>query len=297
MREGKNRAYLELHIAVFLFGFTAILGAMLSLPAFMIVWWRVLFASLSLLFLIQFGRKLHLIPKRKIVIYLGIGILVGLHWLCFFGSIKYANASVALVCMATASLFTSFIEPLVFKTRIKPLEVGLGLVVIPAMALIVNHLEVSMRLGFWIGLMASFLASSFAVLNKKYIDDADPLSITFLELSSAWVFLSMLLPFYHNRFPEVNYMPVGWDWLYISILVLLCTTLAYVLALKSLQHLSAFASNLTINLEPVYGIILAIIILNENKELNPQFYWGVFIILLSVALYPYLINKFYPSQT
>lgn len=294
---GKKRAYLELHLAVFLFGFTAILGALLSLPAFMIVWWRVLFASISLFCLIQFGKNLKFIPKSKVVIYLGIGVLVGLHWLCFFGSIKYANASVALICMATASLFTSFIEPLVLRTRIKPVEVALGLVVIPAMGLIVNHLEVDMQLGFWIGLMAAFLASSFAVLNKKYIDDADPLSITFLELTSAWLFLSALLPFYYTKYPDVEYIPQGYDWIYLAILVLLCTTLAYVLALKSLQHLSAFASNLTINLEPVYGIVLAIVLLNENQELSVHFYWGVLIIFLSVGIYPFLVNKFYPSQS
>lgn len=261
----------------------------------MIVWWRVLFASISLLFLIQFGRNLKKIKRINIIRYLGIGVLVAIHWLCFYGSIKYANASVALVCMATASLFTSFLEPLITRSRIQFMEIGIGFIIIPAMILIVNNLDVSMHTGVWMGLAAAFLAAFFAVLNKKYIDGADPLSITFLELFSAWVFLSLLLPGY-LYYEDVPFLPQGLDWLYMAILVLLCTTLAYVLALRSLQHISAFASNLVINLEPVYGIVLAIVILKENKELSVNFYWGVAIIVLSVILYPMLKSKLNPKE-
>ena len=285
-----KRAYLELHIAVFLFGFTAILGDLIQLSALQIVWWRVLITAISLLFFIRFGKNLPNIPRKRILQYMGIGCIVALHWLCFYGAIKFANASIALVAMATSSTFTSFIEPFVLKARFKWYELILGLLVIPGMVLIVNGTELDMRLGLWVGLAAAFLASLFSILNKKLIQHSDPLQITFLEIGSAWLFLTLLLPFYLLRADWA--IPGMWDWVYLIILALLCTTLAYVLALKSLKHISAFASNLVVNLEPVYGIILAWILLNEHEELTPAFYMGGIVILAVVFTYPLLRKKF-----
>jgi len=237
-----KRAYLELHIAVILYGFTAILGNLINLTAFMIVWWRVLLASISFLFLIKVLDKLRSLPNKVIVRFALIGVLVALHWVCFYGSIKYANSSVALVCMATTSFFTSLIEPVITRSKFDPLQIGSGLMIIPGMFLIVNNLEVGMLFGVWVGLMAAFLAALFATFNKKYIKDSDPNTISFIELGSAWIF-------------------------------------------------SAFASNLVINLEPVYGIILAIFILKEHKDLNPNFYLGVGIIIMVVFIYPFLSKR------
>ncbi len=281
-----KKAYLQLHLAVFLFGFTAILGDLISLSAVVLVWWRVLITSISLLFLIQFGKALLKIPRKLILQYMGIGVLVAIHWITFFGSIKYSNASICLVCMATASFFTAFLEPLIFRQKVKTYEILLGLMVIPGMMLIVNSIQTDMMLGVWIGLISAFLAALFATLNKKLVDKAEPFSITFLELGSACLFISCCLPFYFSANPELAFLPVGMDWLYLLILALLCTTLAYILALVALKHLSAFASNLTVNLEPVYGIILAWLILNENEELNVGFYLGCGMILLAVFSYP-----------
>ncbi len=288
----RHRAYLELHIAVLLFGITAILGDLISLPAIVLVWWRVLITSISLLFLIQMGRQLRQLPVALIGQYMAIGVLVGLHWITFFGAVKYANASVCLVCMATTSLFTALLEPLLLRQKIRFYEILLGLLIIPGMVLIVNSLDFSMLYGVGMGLISALLASLFAILNKKLVDRADPMSITFLELSSAWLFICLLLPFYYQQNPEAAFWPQSLDWGYLLILALLCTTLAYLLALRALKHLSAFASNLTINLEPVYGITLAIFILQENKELSPHFYWGCLIILLTVFGYPFLKSKF-----
>ncbi|MEL6636555.1 MAG: EamA family transporter [Bacteroidota bacterium] len=287
-----HRAYLELHFAVFLFGFTAILGDLISLAATTLVWWRVLLTSISLLFLIRGGRQLGALPRSLILQYMGIGVLVGLHWITFFGAIKYSNASVCLVCMATTSFFTALLEPLLLRQPTRAYEILLGLLIIPGMALIVRSLDWSMLTGVGLGLLSALLASLFAILNKKLVDRADPLSITFLELSSAWLFISFLLPLLYYQNPDLPFWPRDWDWGYLLILALLCTTLAYVLALRSLQHLSAFAANLTVNLEPVYGIVLAIFLLQDNKELNPNFYGGGLIILIAVFSYPLLKSRF-----
>lgn len=285
-----TKAYLELHIAVLLFGFTAILGDLINLPAISIVWWRVLITSFSIIFLIKVSKIFRELPKDKILKFMGIGVLVGLHWVCFYGSIKLANASVALICMAATSLFTSLFEPLLLRQKIKWYEVLLGMLIIPGMLLIVNSLESGMLLGFWVGLASAFLAALFAILNKKMVTNARPLTITFLELGSAWLFLSLVFPvYYFSSVEEIALLPpTTLDWLYLILLSLLCTTLAYTLSIRALHHISAFASTLTINLEPVYGIFLAWILLQEHKELNVNFYIGVAIILVSVFSYPYV---------
>jgi drug/metabolite transporter (DMT)-like permease len=288
----QTTAYIKIHIAVLLFGFTAILGNLIDLPAVMIVWWRVLITSFSLLFFIDFGRKLKDVPITLIKKYSFIGMIIGLHWICFYGSVKLSNASVCLICMSTTSLFTSIIEPIFVRKKVNKLELLIGLMVIPGMLLIVNNLDVSYMYGVIVGLLSALLAAIFSVMNKANIKGADPYTISFIELSSAWAMITILvLLLWFFGFDQVRYIPARWeDWLWLVILALLCTTLAHVLTLKALQHISAFASNLVINLEPVYGIILAIFILNEHKSLNTMFYLGAAIILLAVFSYP-LIQK------
>ncbi len=285
-----KRAYLELHLAVLLFGFTAILGDLIQLSALLIVWWRVLLTSLSLLLVIRIGALLRTMPRRLLLQFMGIGVLVALHWVAFYGAIKLANASIALVCMATTSFFTSLIEPLITRQPLKRYELLLGLLIIPGMALVVNGAELSMVSGIWVGLAAAFLAALFATLNKLLISEADEKSITFLELGSAWLFLSLVVPVYAVWGPEeaLRMWPTPADWGYLFVLALLCTTLAYILALRALHHLSAFASNLTINLEPVYGIALAWFLLDDRQELDADFYLGGLIILVAVLSYPLL---------
>lgn len=282
-----------MHLAVLLFGFTAILGALIQLPAISIVWWRVLLTCISIVFLMQVRSIFTRLSYQQILQFMGIGVLVGSHWVCFYGSIKLANASVALICMATTALFTSFLEPLLFRRAVRWYEVVLGLMIIPGMYLIVDSLESGMLLGVWVGLLSAFLASLFATLNKKVITNARPFAITFLELGSAWLFLTLLFPFYLQTNENVAFVPPSLaDWFYLLALALLCTTLAYSLSLRALHHISAFASNLSLNLEPVYGILLAWVLLNENEELSDNFYYGVLLILLTVFSYP-LLRKWF----
>ena len=287
MQEEK-RAYLELHIAVFLFGFTAILGDLIQLSALVMVWWRVLITSASLLLLIRAGRIMKAFSRAQILRFMGIGVLVSLHWVAFYGAVKLSNASITLICMATTSFFTSLIEPFIMRQRIRWYELMLGILIIPGMALIVGSTDASMNTGIVIGLVSAFLAAVFATLNKKYIRQSYEIDITFIELGSAWLFLCLVIPIYVMWSEEpVQIMPLGLvDWGYLLLLSLLCTTLAYVLALRALNHLTAFASNLTVNLEPVYGILLAWVLLRENEELTPGFYLGGGVILLAVFSYP-----------
>lgn len=288
-----TRAYLELHTAVFLFGFTAILGKLIELSAVVMVWWRVLITSLSLLLVVNIFKLVKELPRPILLQFMGVGVIVGLHWVTFYGSVKLSNASICLVCFATTSLFTSFLEPLILKQKINWFEIALSLLILPGMILIVNGIEWDMMLGMAVGVLSAFLASLFSVLNKKLIDKTDSLSITLLELGSAWLFLCLVLPVYFIYIPEALWMPTWKDMAYLLVLSLLCTTLAYVLNLRALKHISAFASNLTINLEPVYGIVLAWFILGENEQLSVQFYWGAVIITLAVFAYPFIKKRYF----
>lgn len=289
-----QRAYLELHLAVFLFGFTAILGDLIQLSALLIVWWRVLLTSLSLAVIVRVVRLFRNLPWQKTIKFMGIGVIVAVHWVTFYGAIKLSNASIGVVAMATTSFFTSLLEPLIMRQKVKWYELMLGLLIVPGMALIVNSTDYSMLTGLAVGLLSALLAALFATLNKKLITHSDERSITFLEMSSACLFLTMIIPMYAwlTDTPLSFIPPTLLDWGYLIILALVCTTFAYVLALRSLQHLSAFASNLSINLEPVYGILLAWILLNENEELNIGFYLGAGIIVVAVFSYPLLKRRF-----
>jgi drug/metabolite transporter (DMT)-like permease len=289
----EKRSYIELHIAVLLYGLTAILGDLIQLPAVVLVWWRVLITSFSLLFFIRFGKDLLTLKRNITYPLVGIGCLVAIHWICFYGAIKLANASVALIAMATTSVFTSLLEPWIMKRKVDVLEIVLGLLIIPGMILVVRSIDLSMKTGLLVGFAAAFFAALFGTLNKKYVDDTNPYIITFVELGSAWVFISLLFLLGYSYIDLTLFMPQSWqDWAYILILALLCTTLAFILSLRALKHLTAFATNLVINLEPLYGILLAAAILKEYEQLTTNFYIGGGIIIAVVMSYPYLKKRF-----
>lgn len=277
----ERRAYLELHLAVFLWGFTAILGDLIQLSALTLVWWRVVLTSLSLVFFVRVGKIIREVGARRFALLAGIGIIVALHWVTFYGAIKLANASIALVCMATTSLFSSLIEPWVVRRPFVWYELLLGLFILPGIWLIVDGVDNGMNLGILVGLTSAALVSLFTSLNKKYIGSSDPLRITFIELGAASLFLAPFLPFLGGE----KFWPTPIDWVYLLVLALLCTTLTFFLSLRALHKLSAFASNLTVNLEPVYGIFLAYFLLDDAQELSPNFYWGTALILVAVFGY------------
>jgi drug/metabolite transporter (DMT)-like permease len=287
-------SYLRIHLAVILFGITAILGNLIQMSALMIVWWRVCITSLSLMALAPVWKTLKAISEKQLLNYIFIGCLIGLHWITFYGSVKLSNASICLVCMSTTSLFTSFTEPFFVRRSINIAEVISAAIIIPSMILIVANLDGSHIYGVISGLVSAFLAAIFSVLNKVNIKGADAYTISFIELSSAWVMISVMLVILGlaGRFPEV-FLPLDMkDWLYLLILSLACTTFAHILTLQALTKLSAFTANMVINLEPVYGILLAAWILGEHHDMNNYFYLGAGMIVVTVLLYPFLAARY-----
>jgi len=263
----------------------------MQLSWYMITLWRVFLASISLIILIRLTDVEWTIQRKDVFTFSVIGAVIAAHWLTFFGSVKYANASVAVVTFASVSFMIAIIEPILTKSRFSFMELGIGILIIPAMAMIVNNLDTSMHTGFYLGIISAFLAALFGVLNKKYIANADPMLITFLEMLAATIFLSVCLPIWLYYVPDDVLMPQGLDWLYIMIMVLGCTTLAFYISVRSLRYVSVFAQSMVMDLEPVYGIFFAIIILGDNRELGNLFYVGVGIILLTVFLHPILKRK------
>ncbi len=289
----KQRSYLYLHGCVFVWGFTAILGKLISLQALSLVWWRVLICCVTLLLMVPFRQLKQLTPQMRLRL-LGIGVLVGVHWLCFYGAIKIANASVAVASMATISFFAAFAEPLLLRQKIKGYELALGVFVLPGMALVVGNIDWTMRLGFAVGVLGALLAAVFSALNKQIIDESPPppLVMSLVELSGGLLVTSLMLPFFLWQTPTLAVWPQPSDWLWLGILTWVCTLLPYYLTLLAMRHISAFATNLTINLEPVYGVILAAILFREDKTLSPNFYLGVVIILIAVFSHPFLKKIF-----
>lgn len=289
--EIRSKAYLQMHIATFLWGLTAILGKMISIGEFPLVWYRVFFVSICMLLLPGLLKQLKQLNRKTILLLSGIGVLLSLHWVAWYGSIKYANASVAVSCIASVSLFVSILEPILNRTAFDKSNIILGIMVIPGILLINQSLELQYKFGFLLGILAAFLAAVFAVLNKRYTQNIAPNTITFVQMLSGWLFLSLCLPFYLKIQPGNFHLPNGKDFVLLLILSLFCTVIPYNLFLKTLKATDAFTTSLINNLEPVYGIILAAILLHENKELNWKFYIGTLIILSAVFIHAYLSNR------
>lgn len=279
-----------MHIAVFLFGFTAILGKLITLQEIALVWNRLWIAVLGLLLIPGVLRELQKIPLKKILQFAGIGVIVALHWISFYGSIKLGDsASITLACLATTSLFTSVLEPLVTRSKFNWIELFLGLIVIFGIYMLTGVGEFYYN-AILVGLISALLAAIFSVLNKKMITGQNSIAVSVIELFSGFLFITLCYPLITAYIPQPQWFPSSSDWWWLLILGLACTSLAYVLAMNALKELSAFVSNLSINLEPVYGIILAILLLHENQDLNSDFYIGTSIILLAVILHPIILR-------
>jgi drug/metabolite transporter (DMT)-like permease len=289
-----RRAFLQIHFCVLLWGFTAILGKLISLPALPLVWWRMLLVVAALALLPRVWRGLRAMPARLRLAYAGIGVLVALHWLTFYGAIKLANASVGATCMALATVFTALVEPRLAHRRFSRAELALGIAVLPGVALVVGGVPADMRAGIAVGTLSAMLVALFGSLNKRLVEHGDPLAITALELGAGTLALSLLAPLMPWIFPSfagpLLTMPDTRDLLYLLALSLACTLLPFTLSLVALRHMSAFAAQLAVNLEPVYAIALAMLLLGEQHELTPPFYAGVAIILAAVLLYPLLLR-------
>ena len=281
-----KRAYIDLHIAVILLAGTAILGDLISLSASVLVWWRTLIASAGLIIFLLFAGKIRLEwlrSQRKLYL---LGAMVAIHWICFFGSIKLANASTALICFATISLFTAWIEPWVTNRPRERHEIIFGLMVIPGIALIAGKAEGDILLGIILGLISALLLAIFSSYEKKWINAVDPEHMTMMQMMGAWVTMCVWLSGEKLLFGVDQFWPERQDIIYLLILGLVCTCVAWVLCTRAVRHVTAFDSIMVINLEPVYGILMAFLILKDHKELTTSFYIGASIILASVIIHP-----------
>lgn len=287
-----KKALIQLHIAVFLAGFTAILGKLITLNEGLLVWFRLLITVVTLGAILFFRKQLIRIPFKEVLKIFGVGVIVAIHWVTFYGSVKYANVSVALVCFSATGFFTAFFEPLILKRKISLIEVGLGLIAISGIYIIFDF-HPQYKVGVIFGIISAVGSSLFPIYNKKLLLTYSPKILTLYELGGGLLALSVLVPFYLMQFPAAYYLPTITDWLWLLILAWLCTVLSFDLQLNALKKLSAFTANLTYNLEPIYGIILAFIFFKENENLHREFYIGVLLILLAVVLQMVRIRRQY----
>ena len=276
-----KKALIQLHIAVFLAGFTGILGKLIDLNEGLLVWYRMLITVITLAVLLGYKKEIKKLPLIDMLKVVGVGGVIALHWVTFYGSIKYANVSIALVCFSSIGFFTAIFEPVILKRRFEWRELALGLLCIAGIYLIFNF-NPQYKTGIIIGLISALLAVCFSILNKSFVARIPVKTITFYEMGGGWLVLTLLMPIYMKLFPTEYIFPSFDDWIWLLILAWLCTVWAMMLQLNSLKKLSTFTSNLTYNLEPVYGILLAFILFKENENLSSGFYYGLALILLSV---------------
>jgi drug/metabolite transporter (DMT)-like permease len=287
------RALAYVHASVVLWGFTAILGKLISLPAAALVWWRMLLVAGALALLPRVWRGLRAMPPRLVLVIAAIGVVVALHWLSFYASIKLANASVAATCMALGAVFAALIEPFWVGRRFRWRDLATGVAAVPGVMLVVGALPDEMRVGFAVGVVSAFLTAVFTVLNKRFATGADPLAVTAVEMTSGWLFLWAMLPAL-AWLPggEVTLsLPGARDAILLVVLAVCCTIVPFALSLVALRQVSAFSLQLAVNLEPVYAIGLAMLLLGEHRELTPAFYLGVAIVLAAVFLEPLLARR------
>lgn len=291
-----KKALLSLHIAIILAGFTGVLGRLITLNEGLLVWWRMFITVITLLLLFLYQKRIPIVDKKLLLKIIGVGALVALHWVFFYGSIKYANVSIGLVCFSAIGFFTAFVEPALMKRRIDLREVALGGFAIIGIGLIF-HFDERYKLGIVLGTISSFFAALFPVLNKKLLKYSTPQILTFYEMAGGVMLLTLIMPFYLHFFPADHIIPTSADWLWLLVLSWFCTVIAFNLSVSSLGKISPFTVSLSYNLEPLYGILLAFLLYKENQFLGTSFYYGLILICVTVFLQTYHLYKTRGKQT
>ena len=289
MQENNFKNYLLLHLIVFIWGFTAILGALITIDAIPLVWYRMLLAVLFIAIYFLWKKKSFKVDRAGLLKFFFTGVVIALHWVFFFKAIKVSNVSVALVTMSTGAFFTALIEPVFFKRKINTLEIFLGVLVIAGLYIIFNF-ESQYKLGIIYALIASFLGALFAVLNGLFIKKYTAEIISFYQLFFGVVVITMYLLF-TNQFTVSFFQIPTLDWWYLLILSSVCTAYAFIASVEVMKYLSPYTVMLTINLEPIYAIILALFIFGDEEQMSATFYLGAFIVLSVVLLNGIIKNR------
>ncbi|GAA0543594.1 DMT family transporter [Chitinophaga japonensis] len=278
-----KKAFIQLHLSVFLAGFTGILGKLISMNEGLLTWYRLLISAITVYLLFRWRGLLKKLPLRDVLIIGSNGAIIGLHWIFFYGSIKYANVSIGVVCFSLTSLFTAIFDPLINRRRFDGVDMLLSLLTLLGI-LLIFHFDTQYRTGIILGIISAMFAALFTVFNKRLILRFDTYTLGFYELVVGTLSITLILPFYLRAFPAASLLPSLSDAAYLLALAWACTVWLYALNLNALKKISAFTVNLCFNLEPVYSILLAFLLFQENKYLHLSFYAGLFCILLSVVL-------------
>lgn len=288
--QGMKKAFIQLHAAVFLAGFTGILGRLITLNEGMIVWYRMLLTAATMWILFGLLKKIRRIPLVDILKISGVGFIAAMHWVTFYGSIKYANVSVTLVCFSSIGFFTALFEPLILRKRLNWLEMLLGLITLSGIY-VIFHFDTQYKTGIIIGLISAVLASLFPIYNREFLKRINVETMLTWQQTGGLLALSALLPFYLQRFPTEHFLP-GWENLgWLLVLSWFCSVIAFQLSANALTRLSAFTVNLTFNLEPVYGILLAFAIKREDQFLSKWFFVGFGIIAVALLIHIFVLIK------
>ena len=279
-----RKAYLQMHISILLWGFTGIFGKTIGMNAIMIVWYRMIISAVALIPFMLKHKQFILPDKKRLASIIITGFVVCLHWLTFYASIKASNVSIALSCFASVSLFSALLEPLFYRKKIDKQNIILALFVLVGIFIIFAFQQLY-AMGIILALISALLGALFTILNKIFVNNDEPAPVTFIELISGFVFLSVLLPLILPAFNLSFQIPSKIDWVWLLLLSVVCTSVAFTLSLEALKKVSAFTMNLSVNLEPLYSIVLAIILFKENELLNNGFYIGAVIVISSVFIH------------
>lgn len=289
MPSDKLKSYLHFHLIVFIWGFTAVLGALISLDAVPLVWYRMLMASVFILLWIKWKKKKLRLAPRTVLVMIIAGVVIALHWLTFFGAIKVSNVSITLALLSTGAFFTSIMEPVFYKRKVIWYEIVFGLIVMVGLY-VIFQVETEFKTGIILALISAFLSAVFALINGKLARREDASVISFYELLTGAGAISiylLVLTFFDGLEGGFNYeffRVSTADWWYLFILASVCTAYAFIASVAVMRHLSPYTVMLTINLEPVYGILLAFLVFGSDEKMNPGFYYGAGIILSTVIL-------------
>lgn len=276
-------AFIKLHLSILLAGFTGIFGKLIQLAEGPLVWYRMLLASALMFLYLRHTGKLPKISLREALPIAGVGVLISLHWLFFYGSIKYANVSIAVVCFALSGFFTAIFEPLIERRALCVRELCFSLITVCGIALIF-HFDARYRTGIILGVISAAMCALFTITMRRVGMRHKASTMLLYQMIGGCLFLTLAAPLYLALFPGLNLIPGRLDLLWLFLLASLCTVGMFLLQIQALRHISAFTVNLSYNLEPVYSIILAMIIFGEAAELNFSFFIGMTLICISVAL-------------
>ena len=282
MQNDKLLNYFHLHFIVFIWGFTAVLGDLITIEAVPLVWHRMLLGSLFVLIYIIYNKGMLKVSLRSLIKFAFVGLLIALHWLAFFSAVKVSNVSITLAMMSTGAFFASFLEPIFFKRKIIGYEVIFGLIVIIGLYIIFK-VESEYLSGILLALLASFLGALFSIFNGMMVKSHNATVISFYELLFGVVFITIYI-LSIDGFDNAFFNLSGSDWTYLIILASICTAYAFIASVHVMKWISPYTVMLTTNMEPVYGILLALLILREKEYMSPTFYLGAIIILITVVL-------------